>query len=146
LGYFRVVRRYTWVALGVLAGALAPAIPTASAPALAPAFPGLLDGVAATSAASAWAVGDDGAGDTLIVHWNGHAWQKAAAPTPHPRNDRQLGSTAGFSVDYLSTDANGVQTYDMISANNGYGPQFLRVLKHTNPPRGGAQLPVRAAR
>ena len=46
------------------------------------------------------------------------------------------GGTAGFEVHYLSTDANGVQTYDMISANNGYGPQVLRVLNPTDPAPG----------
>ena len=46
------------------------------------------------------------------------------------------GGTAGFEVHYLGTDANGVQSYDMISANNGYGPQVLRVLKPTDPAPG----------
>lgn len=46
------------------------------------------------------------------------------------------GGTAGFEVHYLSTDANGVQSYDMISANNGYGPQVLRVLNPTDPAPG----------
>ncbi|MGO9657006.1 MAG: putative Ig domain-containing protein [Acidimicrobiales bacterium] len=46
------------------------------------------------------------------------------------------GGTAGFEVHYLSTDANGVESYDMISANNGYGPQVLRVLNPTDPAAG----------
>ncbi len=46
------------------------------------------------------------------------------------------GGTAGFEVHYLGTDANGVQSYDMISANNGYGPQVLRVLTPTDPAPG----------
>ncbi len=46
------------------------------------------------------------------------------------------GGTAGFEVHYLSTDANGVESYDMISANNGYGPQVLRVLNPTDPAPG----------
>ena len=45
---------------------------------------------------------------------------------------------AGFEVHYLSTDANGVQSYDMISADDGYGPQILRVLRPTNPAAGVA--------
>jgi len=66
-----------------------------------------------------------------------------------PQADNWAGGTAGFSVDYLSTDANGVQTYDMISANNGYGPQYLRVLPPSNPAPGVAHnflylLPVEA--
>jgi hypothetical protein len=63
--------------------------------------------------------------------------------------DNWAGGTQGFEVHYLSTDANGVQTYDMVSANNGYGPQFLRVLNPTNPAPGVAHnflyvLPVEA--
>jgi|GEM_PF-1229221 len=45
---------------------------------------------------------------------------------------------AGFEVHYLSTDANGVESYDMISADDGYGPQILRVLRPTNPAAGVA--------
>jgi hypothetical protein len=59
------------------------------------------------------------------------------------------GGNAGFEVHYLSTDANGVQSYDMISANNGYGPQVLRILNPTQPAAGIAHnfifaLPVEA--
>src|SRR5262249_33588809 len=54
-----------------------------------------------------------------------------------------------FEVHYLSTDANGVDSYDVISANNGYGPQVLRVLRPTHPTAGVAHnflyaLPVEA--
>lgn len=55
-----------------------------------------------------------------------------------PVGDNWAGGNAGFTVDYLSTDANGVMSYDMISANNGYGPQILRVLNPTNPAPGVA--------
>ena len=41
--------------------------------------------------------------------------------------DNWSGGTAGFEVNYLSTDAQGIKSYDVISANNGYGPQLLRV-------------------
>ena len=63
--------------------------------------------------------------------------------------DNWAGGTAGFEAHYLSTDSSGVQSYDMISANNGYGPQVLRVLKPTNPAAGVAHnflfvLPVEA--
>jgi hypothetical protein len=62
--------------IGALAG------PARSAAVLAPAvtsfsIPGILYGVAATSASNAWAVGDTGTGNghkTLIMHWNGKAW------------------------------------------------------------------------
>ena len=43
--------------------------------------------------------------------------------------DNWSGGSAGFEVHYLSTDANGVESYDMISADDGYGPQILRVLR-----------------
>jgi len=35
----------------------------------------VLSGVAAVSASSAWAVGNVGAGKTLIERWNGTAWK-----------------------------------------------------------------------
>jgi hypothetical protein len=59
------------------------------------------------------------------------------------------GGTAGFEIDYQSTDSNGVETYDVISANNSGGPQPLRVLNPTNPAPGVAHnflfvLPVEA--
>ncbi|HTU75242.1 MAG TPA: alpha/beta hydrolase-fold protein [Trebonia sp.] len=59
------------------------------------------------------------------------------------------GGTAGFSVDYLSTDADGVKSYDVISGNDGPGPQSLRVLEPTDPAPGVAHnflfvLPVEA--
>jgi hypothetical protein len=50
--------------------------------------------------------------------------------------DNWSGGNAGFEVHYLSTDANGVESYDMISALNGYGPQILRVLRPSNPTLG----------
>jgi len=59
------------------------------------------------------------------------------------------GGTAGFEAHYLSTNANGVESYDMISADDGYGPQILRVLLPTDPAPGVAHnflfvLPVEA--
>jgi len=55
-----------------------------------------LNGVAATSASNAWAVGDyaTGTGDkTLILHWNGRAWKQV--PSPNPGLNRSvLGVTA----------------------------------------------------
>jgi hypothetical protein len=66
-----------------------------------------------------------------------------------PQADNWAGGRAGFEVHYLSTDANGVASYDVISANNGPGPQVLRVLQPTNPAPGMAHnflfvLPVLA--
>jgi uncharacterized membrane protein len=50
--------------------------------------------------------------------------------------DNWAGGTAGFEVHPLGTDASGVINYDAISANNGPGPQVVRVLKPTNPAAG----------
>lgn len=63
--------------------------------------------------------------------------------------DNWSGGTAGFEMHYLGKDSAGVETYDVISANNGYGPQPLRVLRPTNPAAGVAHsflytLPVEA--
>jgi hypothetical protein len=44
---------------------------------------GQLFGVAATSARNAWAVGQSTtSGKTIVVHWNGTAWQRVPSPTP----------------------------------------------------------------
>ncbi|MDR2986288.1 MAG: hypothetical protein LBV34_15740 [Nocardiopsaceae bacterium] len=39
---------------------------------------GLLNGVTATSASNAWAVGRVGGGPALIMHWNGKTWKRTA--------------------------------------------------------------------
>jgi hypothetical protein len=43
---------------------------------------GLLDGVAATSARNAWAVGQALTGKTMILRWNGTHWKQVPSPTP----------------------------------------------------------------
>ena len=63
--------------------------------------------------------------------------------------DNWSGGSAGFQVSYASTDSTGIKSYDVISANNGDGPQTLRVLTPTNPAAGVAHnflivLPVEA--
>jgi hypothetical protein len=63
--------------------------------------------------------------------------------------DNWSGGGAGFQISYQSTTAQGVKSYDVISANNGYGPQTLQVLAPTNPAAGVAHnfliaLPVLA--
>ena len=45
-------------------------------------------------------------------------------------------ATGGFQVQYQSTDANGVESYQVISANNGPAPRRMRVLRPTNPAPG----------
>ena len=58
------------------------------------------------------------------------------------------GGNAGFQVSETGTSG-GITSYNVISANNGYGPQTLRVLQPTNPAPGVAHnflivLPVEA--
>ena len=48
------------------------------------------------------------------------------------------GGTSGLQVQYLSTDASGVQHYQVTSPDNGPGPQTLRVLQPGNPAPGVA--------
>src|SRR5215469_1616553 len=62
-------------------------------PSPAPARVGALNGVAATSADNAWAVGCTGhcfgpmaTTTTMIVHWNGTAWRQVASPNPAPNS------------------------------------------------------------
>ncbi|MDA8046050.1 MAG: alpha/beta hydrolase-fold protein, partial [Actinomycetota bacterium] len=50
--------------------------------------------------------------------------------------DNWSGGSAGFQVYYSGTDASGISYYDMISANDGYGVQVLRVLQPTHPTTG----------
>ena len=52
--------------------------------------------------------------------------------------DNWSAGSAGFEVHYLSTDANGVESYDVISANDSEGPQVLRILRPTSPAAGVA--------
>ena len=51
-------------------------------------------------------------------------WSGGNASIPH------------FQATYMSTDSNGIQSYQVISSDNGYGPQIVRVLKPTNPAQG----------
>src|SRR5262249_5307276 len=57
---------------------------------------GALDGVAATSARNAWAVGDRGNGKTLIMHWNGTTWKQV--PSPSPASGSTLSGVAATSA------------------------------------------------
>jgi hypothetical protein len=58
----------------------------------------------------------------------------AASGTPEAGS--WTGGTAGFEVHYLSTDVSGIETYDMINADDGNQPEPLRVLRPTNPAPG----------
>ena len=46
------------------------------------------------------------------------------------------GGNAGFRISYQSTSSSGVASYDVISPDNGYGPQVLRVLQPMDPAPG----------
>ena len=63
--------------------------------------------------------------------------------------DNWTAGTPGFQASYQSTDGQGVKSYDVLSTNDGYGPQTLRVLAPTNPAAGVAHnflivLPVQS--
>jgi hypothetical protein len=61
------------------------------------------------------------AGKPVTVAWTVHP---AAARAPQ------------IKVTYLGSDASGVAAYDVVSPDDGSGPQILRVLKPTNPAPG----------
>jgi len=52
--------------------------------------------------------------------------------------DDWTGGNATFDAKYLSTDADGVESYAQISPRNGHSLQFLRVLRPTSPAPGMA--------
>jgi S-formylglutathione hydrolase FrmB len=47
-----------------------------------------------------------------------------------------VSGTIGFQARYMSTDANGVRWYQILSSDDGPGPQVLRVLAPTHPAPG----------
>ena len=56
------------------------------------------------------------------------------------------GGNSGFQVEYQGA-AGGIQTYDFLSPDDGYGIQTLRVLQPTHPAAGsGPQFLLRPAR
>ena len=64
-----------------------------------PAHLNLLNGVAATSASNAWAVGGyakSSAEQTLIVHWNGTAWK--TVPSPDPGGSSRFNDLSGIAA------------------------------------------------
>lgn len=61
-----------------------------------------INGVAATSASNAWAVGYYAVNGsmvtrTLVVHWNGHSWKQMASPSPNGGAFNGLNAVAGVS-------------------------------------------------
>src|ERR1700758_502951 len=61
------------------AGARAAAQPRAASAGTSFTVNGFFNGVAATSASNAWAVGGNN-GSTLIAHWDGTAWKQVPSP------------------------------------------------------------------
>ena len=59
---------------------------------------GILEGVAAASAHSAWAVGNTGGGNTLILYWTGTAWEQVHSPNPTPGHGENLTGVAATSA------------------------------------------------
>jgi len=59
-------------------------------------------------------------GNAEVDNWSGGN----AAPTPR------------FQATFMGADANGIQSYQVLSSDNGYGPQELRILQPTNPAPG----------
>jgi hypothetical protein len=101
------------VTAGGPAAQAAPAAGQAS-PVLSPApIPGSLAGVSADSATDAWAVGhyvtSAGAGQALIVHWNGTAWSQVPSPNPGRENYDLIYDVSAVSA----TDAWAVGTYEV---------------------------------
>jgi hypothetical protein len=98
-----------------------------------PAGPNVLDGVAALSASSAWAVGEyfNGASNqTLIVHWNGTRWRRVPSPNPGgPAQFNALYSVAALSARNIwavGTYDQGITSHTLIVHWNGL--RWRRVL------------------
>ncbi len=81
-------------------------------------------GVAAVAPNDVWAVGqstDFGAGQTLIVHWNGTAW--STVPSPHPGTYSVLRSVSAVSAN----DMWAVGTYYTRAGHPGHALERLDV-------------------
>jgi hypothetical protein len=84
-----------------------------------------LSDVSANSATDAWAVGDytnptTGAGETLVLHWNGTNWSKVASPDPG-------GTTSSSDFNFLAG----------VSANSATNAWALGY--YTNPTTGATE-------
>ena len=85
-----------------------------------------LNGIGATSATNAWAVGfsSNGTADqTLILHWTGAGWKQVASPDQGgPGNDNFLNGVAATSAGNawaVGSAANGVMDLTLILRWNG---------------------------
>jgi hypothetical protein len=87
----------------------------------------VLDGVAAISARSAWAVGtveefyDDGGlnHDPIMEHWNGKRWRLVANPDPFPQETTLTGVTAVSATDAWAAGSTGGSQPILIDHWNG---------------------------
>ena len=94
-----------------------------------------LNGIAAVSARSVWAVGSAATGKPLVEHWNGRAWKQVPAASPRGATESLLtsvaatGSTNAWAAGYYNT---GTTIKTLIERWNGRG-----WAKVTSPNPGG---------
>ncbi|HUZ54125.1 MAG TPA: hypothetical protein VMU94_16570 [Streptosporangiaceae bacterium] len=68
-----------------------------------------VNGLAAASPSAVWAAGSAATGQTLVEHWNGQAWKRAASPSPGGSHGSVLnavaasGSAGSWAVGYYGT-------------------------------------------
>jgi hypothetical protein len=89
---------------------------------------GTLNGVAATSASNAWAVGFTGTGHssrTLILHWDGTAWSADTSPDPSSSGNGLLGAAAISSTNAWAVGATGIVTSNRTLILNWDGQSWL---------------------
>jgi hypothetical protein len=82
----------------------------------------------------------------IVVIWTTDSSITGGAPGIIANGSAQVGNWSGgnaatprFQATYMSTDSNGIVSYQVISSDDGYneyGPQVLRVLRPTNPAAG----------
>jgi hypothetical protein len=113
-------------ATGLSAAAASTAAQTARHAPAVPVFMGTLGGVSATSAADAWAVGDQCPScsnpGTLILHWNGTRWSIVSSPDP--------GSTANVLNDVAAVSSS--DAWAVGSFGNSVCSQSATVILHWN--------------
>lgn len=114
-----------------------------------------LDAVAAASPSSAWAVGSyltcsfcvPMFNQTLIEHWNGHAWRQVASPSPGPADSFLFGVSALSANDAwavgATTDSAGFEQ-TLIEHWNGHAWRQVRSPNPGGPNRSNALFGVTA--
>lgn len=123
------------VAIGIVATPARSAFSLKRAAVTSFAIPGALNGVAATSASNAWAVGASGTGPatkTLLLHWNGTRWSQVTNPKP------ALGGLS--AVDAVSADNVWAVGYTSNAAVTAFKPLVM----HWNGTKWSVQAGVPA--